>query len=251
MPNFRGTRFSNAHETLIWCTKSPEARYTFHYDAMKALNEGIQMRSDWTLPLCTGRERLKKETGEKLHSTQKPEALLYRVVMATTDPGDVILIPFWYRDNGLLRGDWDVSSLELTRIYLLSGSRGPYCCRGIISPEDMSVTPSKRSEPKVPFGAVVERGLQAPGAVRRMQQAVLPQRCVPTARLFPLMPGGLFIRSRPLYRGPQPAMGGHFGTRGTTGNWCHRRVSSESSRRDRFSNSVGAFPFDEKTVSQC
>src|SRR6201997_3911836 len=95
MPNFRGTRFTNAHETLIWCSKHKDARYTFNYEAMKNLNEGLQMRSDWTLPLCTGEERLKGDDGNKLHPTQKPEALLYRVLLAATKPGDVVLDPFF------------------------------------------------------------------------------------------------------------------------------------------------------------
>ena len=167
MPNFRGTRFSNAHETLIWCAKNPEARYTFHYDAMKALNEGTQMRSDWTLPLCTGRERLKKETGEKLHSTQKPEALLYRVVMATTDPGDIILDPFFGT------GTTGAVARRLGRKFVGIDQDPAYCQAAeariaaveSVPSEDLLVTPSKRSEPKVPFGTVVERGLLAPGAV--------------------------------------------------------------------------------------
>lgn len=167
MPNFRGTRFSNAHETLIWCAKTPEARYTFHYDAMKALNDGTQMRSDWTLPLCTGHERLKKETGEKLHSTQKPEALLYRVVMATTDPGDVVLDPFFGT------GTTGAVARRLGRKFVGIEKDPTYCQAAEarieqiepVSPEDMVVTPSKRAEPKVPFGTVVERGLLAPGAV--------------------------------------------------------------------------------------
>ena len=95
MPNFRGTRFTNAHETLIWASKSEDARPTFHYDAMKMLNEGVQMRSDWTLPICTGRERLKGASGKKAHPTQKPESLLHRVILATTNPGDVIVDPFF------------------------------------------------------------------------------------------------------------------------------------------------------------
>src|SRR5215470_9314649 len=95
MPNFKGTRFTNAHETLIWAARSKDAKYTFHYDALKVLNDDLQMRSDWTLPLCTGGERLKDKEGRKLHSTQKPEALLHRVVLATTKPGEVILDPFF------------------------------------------------------------------------------------------------------------------------------------------------------------
>ncbi|HVK80063.1 MAG TPA: site-specific DNA-methyltransferase, partial [Verrucomicrobiae bacterium] len=95
MPNFKGTRFTNAHETLIWAAKSKDAKYTFHYDALKMLNDDLQMRSDWTLPLCTGAERLKDREGRKLHSTQKPEALLHRVVLATSRPGETILDPFF------------------------------------------------------------------------------------------------------------------------------------------------------------
>ena len=95
MPNFRGTRFTNAHETLIWCARDREARYTFNYEAMKALNEELQMRSDWLLPICNGSERMKDGDGRKLHPTQKPEALLHRVVLAATKPGDLILDPFF------------------------------------------------------------------------------------------------------------------------------------------------------------
>jgi modification methylase len=95
MPNFRGKRFTNAHETLIWAAKSQRSRYTFNYDAMKALNDGVQMRSDWLIPLCTGAERLKDAAGQKLHPTQKPESLLHRILVATTDPGDIVLDPFF------------------------------------------------------------------------------------------------------------------------------------------------------------
>ena len=95
MPQFRGVRFTNAHETLLWCKKSrDQKRYTFHYQAMKAANDGKQMRSDWHVPICSGRERLTVD-GHKLHSTQKPEALLYRVLLASTNPGDVVLDPFF------------------------------------------------------------------------------------------------------------------------------------------------------------
>ncbi|MBF0095040.1 MAG: site-specific DNA-methyltransferase, partial [Alphaproteobacteria bacterium] len=95
MPNFRGTRFTNAHETLLWCSTGPDAKYTFNYDAMKSMNDGVQMRSDWQLPLCTGGERLKNAAGVKAHPTQKPESLLYRVVLSSTSPGDVVLDPFF------------------------------------------------------------------------------------------------------------------------------------------------------------
>ena len=95
MPNFRGRRFTNAHETMIWAGKSATSKYTFHYEAMKIFNDDLQMRSDWTLPLCTGGERLKNDDGDKLHPTQKPEALLHRVMLSSTNPGDVVLDPFF------------------------------------------------------------------------------------------------------------------------------------------------------------
>ena len=94
MPNFRGTRFTNAHETLIWASRSEDSRYTFNYRAMKALNDELQMRSDWVLPICAGQERV-KDGGAKAHPTQKPEALLYRVLLACTNKGDVVLDPFF------------------------------------------------------------------------------------------------------------------------------------------------------------
>src|SRR5512142_725979 len=95
MPNFRGKRFTNAHETMIWAAKSAKQQYTFNYEAMKALNDDLQMRSDWTLPICAGNERIKDAQGQKAHSTQKPESLLHRVIVATTKPGDVVLDPFF------------------------------------------------------------------------------------------------------------------------------------------------------------
>ncbi|MEM9684263.1 MAG: DNA methyltransferase, partial [Pseudomonadota bacterium] len=95
MPNFRGTRFSNAHETLLWCARDKDARYTFNYTSLKAGNDDLQMRSDWLLPICTGPERLKQQDGGKLHPTQKPEALLHRVLTASTRPGDIVLDPFF------------------------------------------------------------------------------------------------------------------------------------------------------------
>src|SRR5262250_1309698 len=95
MPNFRGRRFTNAHETMIWCAKDREARYRFNYEAMKSLNDDLQMRSDWLLPICSGGERLKDSDGKKVHPTQKPEALLHRVILASTQPGALVLDPFF------------------------------------------------------------------------------------------------------------------------------------------------------------
>src|SRR6185437_6783814 len=95
MPNFRGRRFTNAHETLIWCTRGQNSKATFNYEAMKSLNDDLQMRSDWLLPICSGGEQLKDGDGRKAHPTQKPEALLHRVLLATTKPGDTVLDPFF------------------------------------------------------------------------------------------------------------------------------------------------------------
>jgi modification methylase len=165
MPNFRGRRFTNAHETLIWCTRSQESRATFNYDAMKALNDDLQMRSDWLLPLCGGPERLKRG-GKKAHPTQKPEALLHRVLLATTRPGDIVLDPFFgtgttgavakrlgRRFIGIER-DPDYAKLARERIAAVAAA-----------PDDAVITPQKREEKRIPFGALVERGLLRPGDV--------------------------------------------------------------------------------------
>ena len=94
MPNFRGTRFTNAHETLIWCTVSKKSKYTFNYKSMKNFNEDKQMRSNWEIPICSGKERLKNKDNSRAHPTQKPEALLYRIIISSTNPGDLVLDPF-------------------------------------------------------------------------------------------------------------------------------------------------------------
>ena len=165
MPNFRGKRLTNAHETLIWASRAQGARYTFHYEAMKALNEGVQMRSDWTLPICTGHERLKDGSGAKAHPTQKPEALLHRVILATTNPGDVVLDPFFGT------GTTGAVAKRLGRSWVGIEREASY--RRIAAarieavepcdPRAIEVTRAKRAEPRVPFGALVERGWLAPG----------------------------------------------------------------------------------------
>jgi modification methylase len=168
MPNFKGTRFTNAHETLIWATKARGGRrYTFNYDAMKMANDELQMRSDWTLPLCTGEERLKDGAGAKAHPTQKPEALLHRVILASSRPGDVILDPFFgtgttgaaakrlgRRFIGIEREDGYVA-LARERIAKVQPA----------SPEEVMVTGSKKSEPRIPFGQIVEAGLLRAGDI--------------------------------------------------------------------------------------
>ena len=166
MPNFKGTRFTNAHETLIWAAKSREQkRYTFNYDALKAFNEDTQMRSDWTLALCTGNERLKDENGDKAHPTQKPEALLHRVILSASRVGDVILDPFFGT------GTTGAAAKRLGRHFIGIERDEGYAkvaekrIKAVIpaAPEDLVVTGSKKAEPKVPFGALVEAGLLAPG----------------------------------------------------------------------------------------
>ena len=165
MPNFRGRRFTNAHETLLWCGRSAASRYTFNYKAMKGLNEELQMRSDWLIPLCGGPERLKRD-GRKAHPTQKPEALLHRVVLASTKPGDVVLDPFFGTGTtgavarllgrhfiGIER-DPDYAALARTR------------CDAVEPAEhDLVDAPAERDEKRVPFGTLVERGLIRPGEI--------------------------------------------------------------------------------------
>jgi modification methylase len=168
MPNFRGRRFTNAHETLIWAVKDRKQKsYTFNYEAMKSLNDELQMRSDWTLPICSGRERLKDESGEKAHSTQKPEALLHRVVVASTRPGDVILDPF------LGSGTTAAVAKKLGRRFIgierdpgyAKVARARVEATTALPDDAVEVTRSKRAEARIPFGWVVERGLLPAGTV--------------------------------------------------------------------------------------
>jgi modification methylase len=169
MPNFKGRRFTNAHETLIWAAKHPRQQYTFNYEAMKALNDELQMRSDWTLPICSGGERIKGADGQKAHSTQKPESLLHRVVVASTKPGDVILDPFFGS------GTTGAVAKRLGRHFIgieRENSYAEVARKRIAAVEPagddaIKVTGSKRAEPRIPFGWVVERGLLPPGTVLR------------------------------------------------------------------------------------
>ena len=165
MPNFRGMRLTNAHETLIWAAKSEKSKYTFNYEAMKAMNEGIQMRSDWVIPICNGHERLKNKDGEKAHPTQKPEALLHRIIVSTTNPGDVILDPFFGSGTtGAVAKKLgrDFIGIEQENSYRIAASRRIKDTRKY-DIEALEVTQSKRAEPRVPFGQLVERGLLQPG----------------------------------------------------------------------------------------
>lgn len=163
MPNFRGVRFTNAHETLLWAQKKQGAKYTFNHHAMKAINDDLQMRSDWHLPLATGKERL-KSNGQKAHPTQKPEALLYRVLLASSNPGDVVLDPFFGT------GTSGAVARKLGRRYIGIERDENYIrvARERIAtiepaPAESLALPEKRREPRIPFGALLEAGLLHPG----------------------------------------------------------------------------------------
>ena len=167
MPNFRGRRFTNAHETLIWAARGRYSRYRFNYQSMKALNDDLQMRSDWLLPLCTGAERLKNAHGLKLHPTQKPEALLHRVLLASTNPGEVVLDPF------LGTGTTAAVARRLQR-HFVGIERHPAYVEAALERiratqpaplEGASGTPNKRDAARVPFGALVESGVVLPGTL--------------------------------------------------------------------------------------
>jgi modification methylase len=166
MPNFKGIRFTNAHETLLWAQKKQGAKYTFNYRAMKALNDDLQMRSDWHLPLCTGGERL-KVNGHKAHPTQKPEALLYRVILSTSNPGEVVLDPFFGT------GTTGAVAKKLSRHWIgierdpryaaLARDRIATLPATLFTSDDLFALTDKRSAPRIPFGTLIERGLLQPG----------------------------------------------------------------------------------------
>lgn len=165
MPNFRGVRLTNAHETLIWASKNEASKFTFNYEALKALNEGVQMRSDWVLPICTGHERLKNEQGDKAHPTQKPESLLHRALLGTTNPGDVVLDPFF--GTGTTGAVAKMLGREFIGIEREAAYREVAKKRIAkirkFDKEALQVSVSKRAEPRVPFGQLVERGMLRPG----------------------------------------------------------------------------------------
>jgi modification methylase len=165
MPNFRGTRFTNAHETLLWCVKDEKARYTFNYRAMKALNDDLQMRSDWFLPICSGGERVKGADGSKAHPTQKPEALLYRILLACTKPGGVVLDPFFGTGTTgavarRLGRRWIGIEREPTYVKV---ARERIASTLPLDESAMQTVPDKREQPRVAFGVLVESGLVPAG----------------------------------------------------------------------------------------
>ena len=167
MPNFRGTRFTNAHETLLWCTTSRKAKYTFNYQNLKELNEGKQMRSDWYIPICSGKERLRKKNNQRSHPTQKPEALLYRIILASSKKDDLILDPF------LGSGTTAVVAKKLQRNFIgieqnkkyISLAKKRLTKTKSLNDEIVSIAQSRKDLPKVPFGELVEQGIIPPGAV--------------------------------------------------------------------------------------
>ena len=164
MPNFKGTRFTNAHETLIWASKSKKSKYTFNYQSLKCLNDDLQMRSDWTFPICNGKERLKKN-GKKVHSTQKPKTLLHRIILATTNKDDVILDPF------LGTGTTAVVAKKLGRKYFGIEKDKKYFKAAeerinktkAIEESYLDTLENNKSKPRVPFGSLVELGIIKPG----------------------------------------------------------------------------------------
>ena len=164
MPNFKGTRFTNAHETLIWASKSKKSKYTFNYQSLKCFNDDLQMRSDWLLPICNGKERLKKN-GHKVHSTQKPEALLYRIILATTKNGDCVFDPF------LGTGTTAAVAKKLGRKYYGIEKDKKYYSAAKkrieetkpFKDEYLDTIQNNKSKPRIPFGSLIEMGILEPG----------------------------------------------------------------------------------------
>ena len=164
MPNFRGTRFTNAHETLIWASKSEKSKYTFNYQSLKCLNDDLQMRSNWNLPICTGSERLKKN-GKKIHSTQKPESLLHRILLATSNKNDLVLDPFLGSGTSAAvakKLGRNYFGIEKEKNYFKAAEKRVNTTKPI---EDdlLDTLKNNRSKPRIPFGSLVELGIIKPG----------------------------------------------------------------------------------------
>ncbi len=184
MPNFRGTRFTNAHETLIWASHSQDARYDFNYQAMKSLNDGIQMRSDWEIPICSGNERLKDSSGKKIHSTQKPEALLHRVLLSSSNPGDLILDPFFGT------GTTGAVAKKLGRNFIGIEQDKNYIKEAkkriknvsLLGKKELEVTESKKNQIRIPFGNLVENGIIKPGSILKGPKSLKAKKFSATVR---------------------------------------------------------------------
>jgi modification methylase len=174
MPNFRGVRFTNAHETLLWAAKQQGARYTFNHHAMKALNDDLQMRSDWHLPICSGSERIRTPDGDKAHSTQKPEALLYRVILASSQPGDVVLDPFFGSGTTgavakKLHRRW--IGIEREPVYIeMAQQRIDAVTPAPLDSAVFDVRDQKRLQPRIAFGSLLEQSLLLPGQTLYFRQ---------------------------------------------------------------------------------
>src|SRR6478672_13693615 len=238
MPNFRGRRFTNAHETLVWVSMGPKARYTFNYEAMKALNEELQMRSDWLFPICSGPERLKQDGGRKMHPTQKPEALLHRIILASSHKGDVILDPF------LGSGTTAAVAKRLGRKFIGIEREQAYAEAARARLE--AVTPlkaasvetvlGKRAEARIPFGALVEIGLISPAPCSTTHVPVMRPRCGPTAASPLPVRKARSTRSGRMCKAPPPATAGPSGTtmptaRSSRSTPCARWRGGNSSQR--------------------
>ncbi len=168
MPNFRGVRFTNAHETLLWVQKKQGAKYTFNHHAMKGLNDDLQMRSDWIIPICNGKERMKLN-GEKAHSTQKPEALLYRVILSSSNPGDVVLDPFFGSGTTgavakKLSRHW--IGIERDKKYIQVATKRINAIQPDLFADTFRFESNKKKDgPRIPFGALIENGLLEVGQI--------------------------------------------------------------------------------------
>ncbi len=180
MPNFKGRRFQNAHETMIWASRDAKAKsYTFNYEALKAANDDVQMRSDWLFPICSGGERLKGEDGKKVHPTQKPEALLARIMMASTKPGDIVLDPFFGSGTtGAVakRLGRNFVGIEREQQYI-DAAMARIAAVEPLGHAELTVMTGKKAEPRVAFNTLVESGMIAPGTVlhdaRRRMSAIV------------------------------------------------------------------------------
>lgn len=205
MPNFRGVRLTNAHETLIWAQKERGNKYTFNHHALKMLNDDLQMRSDWYLPICTGKERLRLN-GVKAHSTQKPASLLYRIMIASTNPGDVVLDPFFGTGTTgiaarLLQRHWigierNADYVTIARQRIAEIEQFPI--------EALNTTPNPRRIPRLPFGLLVETGLLTPGQTLyfTLKRTATAQVCADGALEMDGKRGSIHTMARALHPGP-------------------------------------------------
>lgn len=217
MPNFRGTRFTNAHETLIWCAKSKEASYRFNYEMLKNLNDDLQMRSDWLIPVCGGNERLRDANGQKIHPTQKPESLLTRCLMASSKPGDVVLDPFFGS------GTTGAVAKKMRRHFVgieqdekyIAAAKARIAQVRPLNEEDIALPPAKREEPRIPFGWLIERGLLEPGTVLRSTNKKWQAKVRADGTLISADHRGSIHQVAALVQGAQACNGWEF--------WCFER----------------------------